>query len=194
VADDTLAIDRVLQADTKRLELLDELKSLEKKQLKGDSTQATRERINEVYDELKAIGADSAEPRARRLLAGLGFSKAMMNRPTNSFSGGWRMRVSLARALFIEPTLLMLDEPTNNLDIESIDALIEAVNSYGGGVVIVTHDERLIRDANCQLYVIEEQTINEIEGDFDDYRKELLEALGEEINNPSVIANQAVEQ
>ena len=57
--------------------------------------------MNEVYDELRAIGADQAEPKARRLLAGLGFSKEMQERPTNKFSGGWRMRVSLARALFI---------------------------------------------------------------------------------------------
>lgn len=54
------------------------------------------------------------------------------------------------------------DEPTNNLDIESIDALAEAINAYKGGVIIVTHDERLIRDTDCTLYVIEDQTINEV--------------------------------
>ena len=61
-------------------------------------------------------------------------------------------------------------------------------------MIIVTHDERLIRQTDCQLFVIEDQTINEIDGDFDDYRLELLEALGETINNPSIIANQAVDQ
>lgn len=86
------------------------------------------------------------------------------------------------------------DEPTNNLDIESIDALAEAINEYKGGVIIVTHDERLIRETDCTLYVIEEQTINEIEGDFDDYRNEVLSSLGEVVNNPSVVANAAVLQ
>ena len=61
-------------------------------------------------------------------------------------------------------------------------------------MIIVTHDERLIRETNCQLWVIEEQTINEIEGDFDDYRREVLEELGEEISNPSLIANAAIKQ
>ena len=65
---------------------------------------------------------------------------------------------------------------------------------FSGGVIIVSHDERLIRDTECQLWVIEEQTINEIDGGFDDYRKEILEALGEEVANPSLIANAAVQQ
>lgn len=62
------------------------------------------------------------------------------------------------------------------------------------GVIIVSHDERLIRETECTLWVIEDQTINEVDGDFDDYRKELLEQLGEVINNPSIAANAAVEQ
>ena len=61
-------------------------------------------------------------------------------------------------------------------------------------MIIVSHDERLIRDTECRLFVIEEQGIEEIEGDFDDYRKEVLEQLGEEISNPSLIANQADKQ
>jgi ATP-binding cassette, subfamily F, member 1 len=60
-------------------------------------------------------------------------------------------------------------EPSNNLNIESIGALVEAINDYRGGIVIVSHDERLIRKTNFQLWVIEVQTINEIEGGFDDY-------------------------
>lgn len=60
--------------------------------------------------------------------------------------------------------------------------------------MIVTHDERLIRETNCQLWVIENQNIDEIDGDFDDYRKELLESLGETVNNPSIAATQAMKQ
>ena len=69
--------------------------------------------------------------------------------------------------------------------------MAEALNEFTGGVVIVTHDERLIRETECVLWVVENRGINEIEGDFSDYRNEVLDALGEKINNPSVSAQQA---
>ena len=90
-------------------------------------------------------------------------------------------------------TTLLQDEPTNNLDMESIEALQEAIQEFKGGVVIVSHDERLIRETECQLWVVEDKQISEIDGDFDDYRTELLESLGEQINvNPSAAANLAI--
>ena len=76
-----------------------------------------------------------------------------------------KAKVALAELCLSEADILVLDEPTNNLDIQTIDALAEAINYYNGAVVIVTHDERLIRETKCCLWVIEDQTINEIDGE-----------------------------
>merc|ERR1719445_198386 len=132
--------------------------------------------------------------KARKQLGSFGLQSHAHTIKMKDLSGGQKARVALAELTLSAPDVVILDEPTNNLDIESIDALAEAISEYEGGVIIVSHDERLIRDTECQLWVIEEQTINEIDGGFDDYRKEILEALGEEILNPSLIANRAVEQ
>ena len=140
-ADERSALVTVLDADVKRTELLAEAKRLEAVQEGGKDVAAE---LGEVYDELRAIGADQAEPRARRLLAGLGFSKEMQDRPTNKFSGGWRMRVSLARALYIEPTLLMLDEPTNHLDLNAVIWLDNYLQGYKKTLLIVSHDQSFL--------------------------------------------------
>lgn len=116
--DKTSAIETVIKSDKVRLALLEEEAALTKKLEEGDVS--VNERLKEVHDELRNIGADAAEPRARRILAGLGFDREMQEKPVEAFSGGWRMRISLARALFLEPTLLLLDEPTNHLDLNAV--------------------------------------------------------------------------
>jgi len=132
--------------------------------------------------------------KARKQLGSFGLQSHAHTVQMKDLSGGQKARVALAELTLSAPDVIILDEPTNNLDIESIDALGDAIKDYAGGVIIVSHDERLIRETECQLWVIEEQGIAEIEGGFEDYRKEVLEQLGEEIYNPSVIANKAIEQ
>merc|ERR1712142_702301 len=132
--------------------------------------------------------------KARKQLGSFGLQSHAHTVMMKDLSGGQKARVALAELTLSAPDVVVLDEPTNNLDIESIDALAEAITEYEGGVIIVSHDERLIRETNCQLWVIEEQGIAEIDGGFDEYRKEVLDQLGEEVANPSVIANAAVSQ
>ncbi|XP_009698815.1 PREDICTED: butyrophilin subfamily 2 member A2-like, partial [Cariama cristata] len=96
---------------------------------------------------------------------------------------GQKARVVFAELACREPDVLILDEPTNNLDIESIDALADAINEYQGAVIVVSHDARLITETSCQLWVVEDQGLSQIDGDFDDYKREVLEALGAVVLN-----------
>mmetsp|Transcript_71037 Transcript_71037/g.118054 ORF Transcript_71037/g.118054 Transcript_71037/m.118054 type:complete len:942 (+) Transcript_71037:67-2892(+) len=97
-------------------------------------------RLSEVYDELTDIGADSAEQRASAILSGLQFLEDQKGWPTSAFSGGWRMRISLARALFRKPRLLMLDEPTNHLDLHAVVWLEGYLQKWKHTLVVVSHD------------------------------------------------------
>lgn len=176
VSDDTPAVEAVLKADIKRTELLKEAESLEKK-----ADLESQERLKEVYEELKAIGADSAEPRARRILAGLGFSKSMQDRPTKNFSGGWRMRVSLARALFVEPTLLLLDEPTNHLDLNAVIWLDNYLQGWKKTLLIVSHDQSFLDNVCNEIIHLDNLKLHYYKGNYSMFKKMFVQKRKEMI-------------
>ncbi|XP_076345924.1 ATP-binding cassette sub-family F member 1 [Tachypleus tridentatus] len=169
VADATSAVEVVLKSDTKRVELLEELNTLEKEISTGNMKNQTR--LNEVYEELKIIGADSAESRARRILAGLGFTRGMQDRPTKNFSGGWRMRVSLARALFMEPTLLLLDEPTNHLDLNAVIWLDNYLQVWKKTLLVVSHDQSFLDNVCTDIVHLDNQKLFYYRGNFSQFKK-----------------------
>ena len=111
---------------------------------------------------MRAIGSDQAEPKARRLLSGLGFSREMQERPTNKFSGGWRMRVSLARALYIEPTLLMLDEPTNHLDLNAVIWLDNYLQNWKKTLLVVSHDQSFLDNVCTDIIHLDQVSFYQI--------------------------------
>merc|ERR1712002_287953 len=129
------------------------------------------DRLQDVYEELKAIDAEKAEPKARRILAGLGFDKAMQDRATNQFSGGWRMRVSLARALFIEPTLLMLDEPTNHLDLNAVIWLDNYLQTYKKTLLIVSHDQSFLDNVCTDIIHLDQCKLWYYKGNYSMFKK-----------------------
>ncbi|KAK2510361.1 hypothetical protein Q9233_017818, partial [Columba guinea] len=170
VADETPAVHAVLRADTKRLRLLDEEKRLQALLDGGDD--AAAERLEKVYEELRAIGAAAAEAKARRILAGLGFNPEMQNRATRKFSGGWRMGgLSLARALFMEPTLLMLDEPTNHLDLNAVIWLNNYLQSWKKTLLVVSHDQGFLDDVCTDIIHLDAQRLFYYRGNYMTFKK-----------------------
>lgn len=169
VADETPAVQAVLRADTKRLKLLEEERRLQGQLEQGDDTAA--DRLEKVYEELRATGAAAAEAKARRILAGLGFDPEMQNRPTQKFSGGWRMRVSLARALFMEPTLLMLDEPTNHLDLNAVIWLNNYLQGWRKTLLIVSHDQGFLDDVCTDIIHLDAQRLHYYRGNYMTFKK-----------------------
>ncbi|KAJ9576446.1 hypothetical protein L9F63_006659 [Diploptera punctata] len=171
VTNETSSVEEVLKADVKRTSLLAECKKLETEQENGNMEVQSLWNLKHVYEELKAINADSAEPRARRILAGLGFSREMQNRATKNFSGGWRMRVSLAKALFLEPTLLLLDEPTNHLDLNAVIWLDNYLQGWKKTLLIVSHDQSFLDNVCNEVIHLDQQKLHYYKGNYSMFKK-----------------------
>ena len=125
------------------------------------------ERIGEIHTRLADIDAHTADARAARILAGLGFDTEAQARSCESFSGGWRMRVALACVLFITPDLLLLDEPTNYLDLEGVMWLESFLKTYPYTVFLVSHDRDLLNKAVTHIIHLEEGKLNLYTGGYD---------------------------
>jgi len=120
---------------------------------------------------------DTTYQSARNLLGKFGLEGHAHTIPMRDCSGGQKARVVFAELSLLKPHIMFLDEPTNNLDIESIDALCTAVNNFDGGVILVSHDARLIEECNCIMWVVGEKNCKPFEGGFPAYRQMLLDEL-----------------
>lgn len=151
----------VLAGDTRRAGLLRERDRLE---AKGE---AAADELAAVYGELDEIGAHSAPERAREMLKGLQFTPTAMDAPVSTLSGGWRVRVSLARALFVAPEVLFLDEPTNHLDLEAVSWLENRLVSWGERtLVVVSHDRAFLNAVSTDIIHLARNTLTAFQGDF----------------------------
>ncbi len=151
------------------------------------------DKVNELHERFQMLGGDNYEAELEQTLLGLGFERSDFDRPTSEFSGGWRMRVELAKLLLKKPDVFLLDEPTNHLDIESIQWLEDFLKVYNGAVVLVSHD-RTFLDAVCNRTIeislgnISDQRMNYSK--FVEWKKEQREIhMAAYINQQKMIAD-----
>jgi ATP-binding cassette subfamily F protein 3 len=124
------------------------------------------DRIAHLHERYGAIGGYQARARAQTLLAGLGFPEAAQARSVATFSGGWRMRLNLARALMCRSDLLLLDEPTNHLDLDAVLWLEDWLKAFPGAVVLITHDREFLDSVAAGIVHVENRRLNEYAGNY----------------------------
>ncbi len=135
------------------------------------------ELIAELHNRLMDIEGYSAKARAAELLNGLGFSQAGLQQPVSTFSGGWRVRLNLARALMCRSDLLLLDEPTNHLDLDAVIWLEGWLQSYRGTLVLISHDRDFLDAIVNHIAHIEQQTLTLYRGGYSDFERQRAEKL-----------------
>ena len=134
-------------------------------------------RLAEIHSRLDELGASSAPARAASILSGLGFDNRAQTRPCGEFSGGWRMRVALAATLFSEPDLLILDEPSNHLDLEAQLWLTEHLKRFRHTLLMVSHDRDLLNDVCDHIVHIDQQKLVSYSGNYDTFERTRAERL-----------------
>ena len=174
--DDTTVREEAQKAFSSVAALEAKVKALEKEiaertDYESDEYMALVEKYTNEYDRLVMTGADNQDAELERTLTGLGFSRSDFDRPTKEFSGGWRMRIELAKILLRKPDVLLLDEPTNHLDIESIQWLEQFLVQSAKAVVLVSHDRAFINNVTNRTIEITCRHTVDYKVKYDEYVK-----------------------
>lgn len=167
------ALQCVMEVDEERIKL-------EKlaEELATSEEDDAQEQLIDIYERLDDMAADQAEAKAARILHGLGFDKEMQQKQAKDFSGGWRMRIALARALFVKPHLLLLDEPTNHLDLDACVWLEEELKEYKRILVLISHSQDFLNGVCTNIIHMTGKRLKYYTGNYESFvrtRMELLE-------------------
>ncbi|MEO1049185.1 MAG: ABC-F family ATP-binding cassette domain-containing protein [Bacteroidota bacterium] len=149
------------------------------KQLETDYSDDLINKLTKLQEKFDALDGYTMQSKAEEILEGIGFSTEDLQRPLKEFSGGWRMRVMLAKLLLEKPSLLMLDEPTNHLDLPSIEWVETYLKNYSGSYIIVSHDREFVNNAVNKIVEVTNQQLVTYEGNYDFFEEE--KALRSEI-------------
>ncbi len=142
------------------------------KEMEENYTDKLLQRLSLLQEQFEAADGYRIQSQAEELLEGIGFKTADLKRPLREFSGGWRMRVMLAKLLLEKPSLLMLDEPTNHLDLPSIQWIESYLQSYEGAYIIVSHDRTFLNSTVNKIVEVYASKLNLYSGNYDYYLKE----------------------
>ena len=169
---DRIAIDYVLDGDLRLRQVQHDLAEAEKAQ---DGAAQAR-----LHSELDSADGYTADARARKMLAGLGFTNEQMDRPVADFSGGWRMRLNLAQALMCPSDLLLLDEPTNHLDLDAILWLEDFLKNYQGTLLLISHDRDFLDAVVDNIAHVEQKKITLYRGGYTAFERARAERLAQQ--------------
>ena len=161
----------VLQLQKQLAEVEEELESLDPVS-DAESYADTLEVFGDLQLRLDHHDVSRMKPRIETILGGLGFSHSDLERPTESFSGGWQMRIALAKLLLQEPSVLLLDEPTNHLDIETVQWLEQWLRGYGGSIILISHDRSLLDNLTNLTIAFESGQVQQYAGNYSFYLQE----------------------
>ena len=175
LSDDTTVLEETRKAFAGRTKMQAELKKMEQEMAdctdyESDSYMQLVERFTQEHERYQLMGGDNYEADIERTLTGLGFERSDFDRPTREFSGGWRMRIELAKILLRKPDVLLLDEPTNHLDIESIQWLEQFIMNSPAALLLVSHDRAFINN-------VTNRTLEITCGHVEDYKVKYNEYL-----------------
>lgn len=147
------------------------------KQMETDYSDAVIDKLAKLQDRFEANEGYTIKAKAEEILEGIGFNTADLMRPLKTFSGGWRMRVMLAKLLLEKPSLLMLDEPTNHLDLPSIQWVENYLKNYDGAVVVVSHDQEFLDNCIDTTVEVSHGTLTTYSGNYSFYKEEKKERM-----------------
>ncbi|WP_018473297.1 ABC-F family ATP-binding cassette domain-containing protein [Echinicola pacifica] len=167
-------LDVALEAFKETLNLQEEIEAV-LKQMETDYSDEIINRLAQLQDRFEANEGYTIKAKAEEVLEGIGFSTPDLKRPLKTFSGGWRMRVMLAKLLLEKPSLLMLDEPTNHLDLPSIQWVENYLKTYEGAVVVVSHDQTFLNNCIDTTVEVSRQSLTTYAGNYSFYKSEKAE-------------------
>lgn len=174
VADTTTLAEETAKAFEEVLRLEAEIEALtreiaERTDYESPEYEQLLHRLNDAQDHYHILGGETRDADIEKTLLGLGFKRSDFGRATSEFSGGWRMRIELAKLLLRRPSIFLLDEPTNHLDMDSREVLEDALENFPGTILAISHDRYFINRFATKVCVLEAGGVKEYLGNYDDY-------------------------